>query len=385
MSTKPTEPKSDGRFATVLSLLKRMFAESPILATVTLTTLVPIGGLVVNSAITLKWDSIPPLILIEAAIVIFVCIPLIITQAWKNNQKIIGDVRIKAIEAEGERRMAEEERKIAADRESQGLVRVAMEAKLESLKATTDFLLNQSDRHERTLLKEVGKNIAENLKEAANFVDQEDFTGAFLPVLQEIEKVHQEYDTLAENLQMVVDNLRARTSAPTQEDKELGQRYDNLWKTHQGNIDKIQELNENLENFKANYQAQETTLQDANRRLDQKTTDVEELLGEIEGGAQNYQILQTEHDKLKAQLDPRPDEKPKLDIVTHSTESSSISPPDKPTSNALEEALKVVDNLEDSAPEVAPKNYWTCLNCNRDNTLRQIRCPKCNHPKQLEP
>lgn len=395
--TQETEPKPEGRIPSLVGVIKKLVSEDPLLGLIALVVLLPVGGSIASSALTREFTDIPILIGIEVAAVLFLCVPLIITKTYKQNQKEIAQQKKVAIDTEAHRRILLENRKIKIEENKQARFNQLIDAKIQALKAQEDFILSQSERHERHVLKETARELGETINKSFTFVDQEECAKNVSQILEELAKIHIDYDKVLGAIDRIETAVGTKTVPPKEVEFTVADSV------------KLDET-------------------DWKALCEQKQADIEGLVQDIEGGAKNYKDLESRYGRVldqnnklakelselvesnnnlqrrvleleKSQDAEIPDfitntvkleeaviethKAPDFSKIDEAREDTELpGPHPDPTVDLLKEALNVVDSLEEPTPSIKP--FWACSNCGRENNIKQIRCPKCGTSKPLD-
>lgn len=365
------ENEKKGKIPSIVGSFKALVAEDPLLAIIVGIIIIPVGGAIATSAITAQYQNILPLLVVEAATILLCCIPLVITKVFKQNQKALNEERKKAIDTEAQKRIAIEQNK-------QLRFNQLMEAKIGNLKAQTDYILSQSDRQEREQLRAVVEQLREALKHAnVNFVSVPACVENVHKILEELEQVQMNYDQVIDSIKIIEQGLNLAPQAEESQDD-----YQQLIHEQRHRIDQFTE-----------------EIEQKDKVIENLKSDINDLLRDVEGGAKQYQELQARYDKLEAKLNPPEKSIPKLYIKTSAKpEDPNLNLPNNV--EALEEAMKVLDNMNDKTPDetfcpiaqglvlanaIEEDNEsvlaWECPRCGRQNDEKKVRCPACGRTK----
>lgn len=386
MTEKPAE---EGRVASMVSALKKLLTDAPLIFIVAIGILLPLSAGVGANALAFEWENTIALVLVLSGVIILVVIPLMVIYTYRENQRELSSARLTAIEGEAERRTEQE-------RNKQKRLNEVFDAKIEVLKAEKDYILDQSERHERRLLKETSETLAKEMTKGLEFTEKaEKFDLSVTEVITKLEANEIKFDSVIESLEKISRGLESPGAAEPSED-EADLDFQSILVTKDRDIVSLSQV-------AAGLIEERDKLKSYVKVLEEKLEPVDTL--PKEDGTSTRDIKPGISNDL-----PPP--------MAYDSESERMS------KQSLEEALKVVDGLEDSAPqehdpqflveqeqnrhvphgtlkqgigpygighpddkaEVRPAdpspNYWTCPKCNRPNILKRPRC-RCGTSKPL--
>lgn len=365
MGISQADSKPEGRIPTLIGIIKRLVFEDPIIGLLCLIILFPVGYAITSNAITGEIENLPILLGVEAATVAL-CIPLIITKTWKNNQREIAEQKAIAIAGEVKRRVIREEHKQARFDD-------VMDAKIRNLEAQTTYILDRSASHEKQLL-------VASIQEVKELFQKN----------EELGKVQVEYDGVLESLERIEGQLTTRAKPPAEiavaDSIEVDETdYKILFEQKRAELANMRERNEELSDEIIGQKDNLADVKAEGERLQIKVTEL---------ATKNHNLEQ----RLKARepKDSHSSVNLKELIIQSEKLASKVSDvqPAEPTSEDLQKALEAVDGLSDESPEVGPQvdpeddippNCWKCrkVGCGRFNNLKQNRCPKCGSSKPI--
>lgn len=381
---EPPEKTGQSRLDSLIGIIKAFLRIDPMMALIALIIIVPLAIPIIQAV--LAGDTIVTLtfIVFIAGITIFVYIPLIIVRTWQKNQREISGKQQEAIDTEAEIRLINE-------RNKQKRFNDVTDARLETLTAQTQFILDQSDRHERVLLKQISEDLGEHFKKGMPFVDKDECAVNVSNLLQEFNKVHIDYDEVIASISRIESALKI-----TKEDLPPVKIVED---PDQTNWEKIASVRQNIiedqlkeiDDLAAKNESQAKTIRDMvhSRPPVLSTSPIPGIPDQPDGtspplpktGFVLEETLFAPEEEIKAAME--------------SIESLKDETVDEPLPETFEQEMdKHLKELEkgDSkrakaeglivlAPQEPPKNWWTCKYCNNDNPLKAPRCKKCGKGK----
>jgi hypothetical protein len=300
----PTDPKTEGRIPSLIGVLKKLLAEDPLIALIAFVILLPVGGGIASASLTGQFDILPILLAVEAGAIIFCCVPLIITKTWKQTQSAMKDERTDAVKAEASIRLEAEVNK-------QKRFNDLVTAKIENIKASTDYVLSQSDRVEREQLRQVVEELRGVLQDKGfNFVDPVVCTENVHKILQELSQVHMNFDTVFEAIGKIEASMKIEpTDFESKEPEIEGPPKEEVMEKTQSEYDELQEKfeetlrdNQELEKDKDNLNYTIANLRDDIRMMREKEPPIPEKLPEplpVEGTLPATDVHVTQQPTLK--------------------------------------------------------------------------------------
>lgn len=332
------EPKNEGKIPSAIDAIVKLVKADPLLALVAIFGILPLLGGIASASLQGKPELLPLLLIVLTVIILIICVPLIIVRTWQDTQYSMKDERTSALKTEAKKRLIDAEN-------TQKRFNQLVEAKIKNLAAQTSLALSASDRAEREQLFQIVDELREVLKsKGIDTVDTATCTENVHKILQELATIQIDYDRVLEAIKTIEQTLNAESKEhpPVEEGS-------------------VEDISQQLFDWKANYESLEAKYADAMKRIDNYQADIEHLAADIKGGAENYQLLQTERDKLefayeeeyqkrlelegKAEPEEYVPKKEDLNIITHgelpATDGTVIK--DEP----LKEALSILDNLSD--------------------------------------
>jgi len=230
--TEEIEPKPEGKIPSAIDAITKLVKADPVLALIVIFGILPLLGGIASAALQGKAEQLPLLLGVLAFIVLLICIPLIVIRTWQDTQYSIKKERNKALTAEANVRMEREKNKQIRFND------LAM-AKINHIDASRDYILSQSDRAERDQLHQVVEELREVLKaKGINSVDSVICTENVHKIMQELEKLTMDYDTILESINAIEAALKIPQTqypvTPEEADKieELEQINKNIGTTH---------------------------------------------------------------------------------------------------------------------------------------------------------
>lgn len=374
MTEKPAE---EGRVASMVSALKQLLA-APLIFIVAVGILLPLSAGIGANALAFEWENTIALVLVLSGVILLVVIPLMGIYTYKENQRELSSARLTAIESEAERRNEQE-------RNKQNRFNQLMDAKIDVLKAEKDYILDQSERHERRLLKETSESLAEQMTQGLEFAGKaEKFDLSVTEVVAKLEATDIKFDSVLESLAKISKGLETPTEQEQSPQDEA--------------ILSLSQLN-------ASLIEQRDKLKSYVKVLEEKLTPVDTLKKEDQvsspkGEIKSDSLIESGRQALKEALgvlenleDDAPEECCGYDgkccreggLEDSAPESLDLSADDDldlhisaPTE--YDHVVKV------ELPEVRPldpsPNYWICPKCSRPNILKRPRC-QCGRSKPL--
>jgi len=372
------EPNEKGRIANLVSALKRLLAEDPLLFIVAVTCLVPLGGAIVATALSGNYMLVVILVLTMAAVVMLVVIPLVITKTWKSNQRDLNGERTDAVKEERVRRQASWEK-------SQERADSVINAKLINLRAQTHMLQDQSDSFQKFIIYEASKQFKDAVDERMDSdVDLENrleakFVDKFSIITDSFDVINKRYDNLVGNLSEVEEAIHFISKKEEKIQPEIIVK------------DKVDDPNEaisearQIESLKRTINKQRNKITEL-EAMNEYTVDVEAMrkIPEVEISTslpptQNEVKETTAVDQLKAALnavenitEPESTTEDKLPIAEPLPRTEPMDL-ERPTETYPDEPEDIAPEPIHSDASVLP-NYWICPKCVSQNSLEQRRC-----------
>lgn len=212
MSDNKKIDSSKGRVHSVLEAVKKIVAEDPFIGGLFLVIVAPLGWIMIQAVLSLNVQQALLIITVLGISVLLIFIPLLILKTKRTEKNDIKEIRMKILEDERIRR------RIADDLTQQRANKV-INAKVENLKAQTNYLLDQTERFEKYLLKESGKMIADSVGARfgqMEFVDKEACTKTVSVVLDSFKNIDDKYDNLINSFSVFQASLEliAKEQAP---------------------------------------------------------------------------------------------------------------------------------------------------------------------------
>ena len=397
------EPTAEGKIPSLIGVFRRLVAEDPIIALIAIVIMFPLGAGIASAALTGRFDDMWMLILAEGAVVI-ICIPLIFTKIYKQSQTEIRKARTTAIETEGKSRILVQENK-------QKRFNQLVAAQIGVLDTKKDFILGQSFIEDRKIFRETMEALHETLKSGQSvFVSQVTFTETVQKILQDLSIVYNELETAKNE---TIDGPTPIKQEPLPYSP-----------------DRLEDLEQRLADYKANYEAQGRTIADFQVKISEYEANIAEVR-EL-----NAQLQQEKEDGFVHEFIPQATPELILDEVAVLKAPPELTPTEKlpppagyddfsqteekkenrivatvkkvvgkitPEKTVLTDALNVLGNLRDSSEDdidiptdpieevqevqeiVKPQPvFWVCPKCQKGNNMKKVRCPQCGTGKPIE-
>lgn len=415
-----TEEPQKSRADSLISVISALFRIDPLVTLIAVVIILPIAIPLTQAILGGETAVVITFVIFIAGITILVYIPLVIVKAYLQIQKDQTDERKIAIKTESKNR-------ILAEQNKQTRLNELVAAQISTLETKKDFILGQSYIEDRKVFLETMEQLHELLKNGGvNFVSQITFTETIQKILEDLSVVYNELEL-------------AKTSTI---DGPVAIKQEHPPPLEEGSIEDLQQR---LFDWKANYEALENTLADLRKKYD-TITDVnmdqtekielkdiqiksskqerDELAGEVYETKAHLAELRDLIDQYRKaygelpepipstlpepdgfdQLGEAPEKESNLVIKTIKKALAKVTP-DK---SVLTDAMGVLDGLKDETDETEltaddidlpistiTQNdvdlaedkkplkpvFWLCPKCKRGNDLKKVRCPKCRTAK----
>ncbi len=353
MSDQNIDGKQQGKLVSTWGAITRLLSDNPLLALVALIILVPLSAEVSKKVvIEQNIESSIPIIVLMCLIVCLVCIPLVIINTWKKNQNSIAEDRSEAIKSEAAKISVIENSK-------QERFHELMNQKIAVLNAQQDYILSQSDRHERHVLHETSKNLSDSINKSFTFVEEKTCSNNVNQILKSLAKHEIKFDEVLVNIQSLQQVLNVQSDKATEEKP-----FINI----QDQVDDPDETKKE-ESWEKIAEFRQTIIEDHLKEIDI-------LKEQNENQAKLLIVLDKKHEIL-----PTPQRRIALptlyqDELDKEKEKSKINldMPGAPEQEHMRQIKKRESEI---------LNYWTCPKCQTTNPLKRSRCKNCTKSKPI--
>ena len=310
--------KKEGIVPSAIELFKKLFLEDPLIAIIAIFGMLPLLADIVDNAGKGNGEAVTFNIIVLCGIVVFVIVPLNVLKAWKDREKTLTEQRKEVIQTEGAIRLEGEKNR-------QRRVNSLAEAKIEAVQAQASLALSMSDRAGRDALAEEVAKLRELMEhKGINFVDPVVCTENVHKLMQEISKINMDYDTILESLNALELAMKVPQTVLPVTPEEVEVKLQMIHPDIQAKIDSLEQL------------------------LEQKNGDIAHMIKDIEGGAKNYQELQTEYDRYRNENElQKESESLKIPIEKMSDVHVTQKVDEELDEAPLKEALGILDKMED--------------------------------------
>lgn len=302
-----SQPRTEGRVSNLVSAIKKLVYEDALIACFFLVLVVPVAWILVQALGAGNYNLVIICVAVESGLAIFMFIPLVITKKRKDTANQIDGFRNDAM-------LIEAKRRASVDKNKQKRFNDVIDAKIGLLKAQQDFILSQSDRHERRLLAQLSEDLGKFIKEGPALVKRDECMGNVTKILEELNSVHINYDEVLKNLEEIQSYVIHKseltdtsTPKPEPEPEPKGTIKTELTITDVP-IDEIKADPERYKLRVVDTKESPPLISTASEEIDRlnavlknKNEDIAGLVKDLEGGSKNYNLLQADYDKVKAE------------------------------------------------------------------------------------